>query len=178
MGKIGLSEIIDNSLLDNINSSLDNISSNSQTVEDIVQRIIKGSCEELDNYVDYVHSVIADENNEIPTALLEDMTLVLPTLLYRVSEMSERIGIREDIAKAVKQEIYNNILETPGGKSTEKKIKAEQNTQSENLTLIIYQRAYKSIKAKMDYGIEILQSVKKILSRRIAELDVSKSSKY
>lgn len=175
MGKIGLSEMIDDSLMDSLNDSLNSVSSNSQTIENIVQKIIKDSCEELDNYVDYVHSIIADENNDIPTALLEDMTLVLPTLLYRVSEMSEKIGIREDIAKAIKQESYNNILEEPGGKSTEKKIRAEQNTQSENLALIIYQRSYKSIKAKMDYGIEILQSVKKILTRRIAELDISRS---
>jgi hypothetical protein len=178
LGRIGLSEIIDNSLSEEINSSLNAVSANSQTIENIVQKIIKDSCEELDGYVDYVHSIIADENNEIPTTLLEDMTLVLPTLLYRVSTMSEKIGIREDISKALKQEIYNNILEEPGGKSTEKKIRAELDTQSENLTLIIYQRAYKTIKAKMDYGIEILQSVKKILSRRIAELEVSKSSKF
>ena len=177
MGRIGLSTIMNDSLSNSINESLDTVSSNSKVIENIVQKVIKDSCDELDNYIDYVHSVIADENNEIPTMLLEDMTLVLPTLLYRVSDRSEKIGIREDIAKALKQELYNNILEEPGSKSTEKKIKAELNTQSENLTLIIYQRAYKSIKAKMDYGIEILQSVKKILSRRIAELEVSKSSR-
>ena len=80
------------------------------------------------------------------------------------------------MSKSLKAEVYNKLMITLSGKATENKCRAELETQSENLALIIYQRAYKLIKTKMDFGIELLQSVKKILSKRITEIELNRST--
>lgn len=177
MSKINLNDMCLGDTSEFIKESKLKIEQNSEVVENLVKDIISNCCSELDNYVAYVKSIIAEDSSSVPTELLEDMTLALPTLLYQVGDMSELIGVKEDIAKAVKQELYNTIMETGEGKSTDKKIRAELETQSESLALVIYQRAYKSIKLKTDFGLELLQSVKKILSKRISELELSKNTR-
>lgn len=44
------------------------------------------------------------------------------------------------------------------------------------LTTIVYQRATKQIKAKTDTALEVLQSCKKVLTRRMSELDISNNA--
>ena len=181
MSKINLSSITDENTYNETEQVLKEIQeytdNTSYLVEQKVNEIIYNNCKELDDYVEYIKSVLATDDTSFPTAILEDITLALPVLLYQIGDISERIGVKEDIAKAIKLEMYNNILTNETGKSTEKKIIADTNTQAEALAVIIYQRAYKYIKLKMDYGLELLQSVKKTLSKRITELEVSKSTK-
>ena len=39
---------------------------------------------------------------------------------------------------------------------------------------IVYDRAYKIVKNKLEYANELLQSVKKVITRRTAELELSR----
>lgn len=160
----------------NLNNTISYLDSISIMVEQYADNIVNANCSELDGYVDYVKSVIADNDNEIPTKILEDITISLPVLLYQLADVCEKIGIKEDMSKSLKAEVYNKLMITLSGKATENKCRAELETQSENLALIIYQRAYKLIKTKMDFGIELLQSVKKILSKRITEIELNRST--
>lgn len=161
---------------DNLKPYFEKINNSADIVDNVVNDIILNNCKELDDYISYVKSILSDDNNTIPTPLLEDMTLSLPVLLYQIGEVLEKIGIKEDIAKAIKTEMFNNYVLNGQGKVTENKLVAEIETQMESISLVIYQRAYNSIKSKMDLGLQLLQSVKKILSKRITELEVSRSA--
>ena len=165
----------DNETDTELNNTINYIDNISVLIEQYVENIVATNCAELDDYVNYIKSVLADDTNEIPTKVLEDITLALPTLLYQLSDISERIGVKEDISKSIKTEVYNKIVLNSTGKATENKLKAELETQSENLALIVYQRAYKTMKCKVDFGLELLQSTKKILSKRITEMELSRS---
>lgn len=100
--------------------------------------------------------------------------LNLPLLLYFTGNATENIGVKEDIAKAIKQELYNDIFQNSEGTIADKTSKAELSTQSEYITHIAYQRAYKKLKNKIEMGNEVLSSVKKVLTHRIAETELSR----
>ena len=62
------------------------------------------------------------------------------------------------------------------GTVAEKQAYAKSLIQTQTLTTIVYQRATKQIKAKTETALEILQSCKKVLSRRMAEAEMSKNA--
>ena len=52
---------------------------------------------------------------------------------------------------------------------------AELIAQAETMTLAIYSRAYKKVKLRMDAGYEMLNSLKKVMNKRITEMELSNS---
>ncbi|HUM45264.1 MAG TPA: hypothetical protein PKI14_20145, partial [Fervidobacterium sp.] len=46
--------------------------------------------------------------------------------------------------------------------------------QNEQITQIAYQRAYRKVKLRMEAAYELLQSVKKVITRRTQEYEMSK----
>lgn len=176
MSRFSLSDISnqDTTVLTN---GLETVNNNSTVLDNIVNEIVTDCCGELDSYITYVKSILADDNlNTIPTPILEDITISLPVILYQVSDAQEHMGIKEDIAKSTKLEVYNNAYNGATGTVNDKKAIAELQCQSETVVHTIYQRCYKIVKSRMDLGLELLQSVKKVLSKRITELELTRSN--
>ena len=99
----------------------------------------------------------------------------LSTNIYFASGMQEQLGIKDDIAKAVYKEVYNTVRETStSGTIADKNSLAELASQQEYLTNICYTRAYKMTKAKVEAAQELLSACKKIISRRIAETELTR----
>jgi len=148
----------------------DRINNNSKLINDLTNKLVADYCKQLDEYVRFIQSVLND-NQHPPTALeLDDMVMNLPVLLYFCGEAQENLGIKQDVAKAVKQEKYNEIYkEIQKGTISDKTSKAELAVQSEEITRIIYDRAYKIVKEKMTAAYELLSSIKKVISRRMNE---------
>ena len=79
-----------------------------------------------------------------------------------------------DIAKAIKQERYNSIYNNlTKGTISDKQSIAELGVQEEEITRIIYARAYAIVKNKMEYATELLASIKKVITRRTAEYQMT-----
>ena len=150
------------------------IEANSDIVESIVNRLVSEYCKPLDDYMDFIRDILNDHNNPPTDRELDDFTLNIPVLLYFTGEAQEALGIKEDVAKAVKQELYNEIYNKSTGTIADKTAAAELATQNEYIAHIAYQRAYKKIKLRMEAANETLQSVKKVISRRIVEYEVAR----
>ena len=152
----------------------DRINNNSKLINDLTNKLVADYCKQLDNYVRFVQRLLQD-NNHPPTAIeLDDIVMNLPVLLYFAGEAQENLGIKTDVAKAVKQEKYNEVYkELQKGTISDKTSKAELAVQSEEVTRIIYDRAYKIVKEKMNAAYELLSSVKKVITRRISENQLS-----
>lgn len=152
----------------------DRINNNSKLINDLTNKLVADYCKQLDNYVRFVQGLLQD-NAHPPTALeLDDIVMNLPVLLYFAGEAQENLGIKTDVAKAVKQEKYNEIYkELQKGTISDKTSKAELAVQSEEVTRIIYDRAYKIVKEKMNAAYELLSSCKKVISRRMSENQLS-----
>ena len=150
------------------------IDANSDIVDSIVNRLVSDYCKPLDEYMDFIRDILNDHNNPPTDRELDDFTLNIPVLLYFTGEAQEALGIKEDVAKAVKQELYNEIYNKSTGTIADKTAAAELATQNEYIAHIAYQRAYKKVKLRMEAANEMLQSVKKVISRRMVEYEVAR----
>ena len=152
----------------------DRIDTNSRLLDDIVNRLVSEYCKPLDDYVAFIKSVLEDTNNPPTDLELDDFILNLPVLLYFTGEALESLGIREDIAKAIRQELYNKAFDNATGTIADKTAEAELAVQNEQITQITYQRAYRKVKLRMEAGYELLQSIKKVITRRGQEYEMSR----
>ena len=151
------------------------IEDNSEQIDDIVRDIINPYCEGLNKYIQFISSCLADGNNPPTDSELEDFCLNLSTYIYFAGGMCEQLGIRDDISKAVYKETYNTARgEREHGTVADKDSYAELSAQQEQLVNICYNRAYKTMKNKVENAQELLSSCKKVLSRRMQEIELTK----
>jgi len=150
------------------------IDANSDIVNSIVDRLVSDYCKPLDEYMEFIRNILNDTANPPTDQELDDFILNLPVLLYFTGEAQEALGIKEDVAKAIKQELYNEIYDKSTGTIADKTAAAELATQNEYIAHIAYQRAYKKVKLRMEAANEMLQSVKKVISRRMVEYEVAR----
>ena len=146
------------------------IEETSKEMDEIVNGIVKQYVVDLDRYVDFIRSILKDGQNPPTAEELDDFCLNLSTLIYYASAMSERLGIRDDIARAIYKEVYHSARSGEAkGTVQDKNSLAELASQKEQLISIAYTRAYKIVGAKVDAAQELLQSCKKVISRRMSE---------
>ena len=150
------------------------IDANSDIVDSIVNRLVSDYCKPLDEYMEFIRNILNDTANPPTDRELDDFTLNIPVLLYFTGEAQEALGIKEDVAKAVKQELYNEIYDKSTGTIADKTAAAELATQNEYIAHIAYQRAYKKVKLRMEAANETLQSVKKVMTRRGQEYELGR----
>lgn len=146
-----------------------------EKLEGIIAEITKPYTEDLDNYVDFIRSILADTKNPPSAVELDDFCINLSTYLYYAGAMQERLGLKDDISKAIYKEMYNNARQSQEkGTVQDKTALAELVAQHEELVSMIYHRSYGTVKAKVSAGQELLSSIKKIISRRMSEAELTR----
>ena len=161
--------------LENINKIQEDVEDKSKIIDDIVYDIIQPYCEGLDKYVLFIKDCLKDGENPPTTDELDDFCLNLSTYIYFAGGMCEQLGIRDDIAKAVYKEMYHTARASQEkGTVADKDSLAELASQEQFIVSSSYTRAYKTMKAKVENAQELLSSVKKVLSRRIQEMELTR----
>lgn len=161
--------------LEKINELKDKIEGNSQQVNEIIDTIIKPYSKDLDKYVAFIKDCLADGTNPPSDEELEDFCMNLSTYIYFAGGMVEQLGIRDDISKAVYKEMYHSSRASiDKGTVADKDSLAELASQEEYITNICFNRAFKIMKAKVENAQELLQSVKKVLTRRVTEMELTR----
>ena len=151
------------------------IEADSEVIDKIVDDIIRPYCKDLDKYILFIKDCLKDGENPPTTDELDDFCLNLSTYIYFAGGMCEQLGIRDDIAKAVYKEMYHTKRsELSSGTVADKDSLAELASQAESVTSFTYARAYKTMKAKVENAQELLSSVKKVLSHRIQEQELTR----
>lgn len=113
---------------------------------------------------------------------LEKYYLELTNTVYFMGDKLEQLNISCDMAKASEKEIYNKAYLSNQVKYTEKKNKttvaenqavAEQESQYEAVVSSIYDHAYKMVKFKIDAAKDMINTLRKVISRRMQEQQLS-----
>lgn len=160
------------SSIDIVVKNVDNISA---TIKELSDKLVEKYCTPLDVEMEVIRLELK-ENNSLTDDTLEKHILELANILYFTGSAQEDLGIKEDTCKAIRQEVYSKAREQATGKTVaDKTAQAELIAQAETMTLAIYSRAYKKVKLRMDAGYEMLNSLKKIMNKRIAEMELSNS---
>lgn len=153
---------------------MDENDENAEYVDSIVDDLVNKCCDTLDNYIKYVSEILNDKDNEITNQELDDVIMTIPSMLYFVGTQQERLGIKHDVSESNRTLLYNQIYMESSGTAGMKKAEADSKLFNESLVTIVYKRAYDIIKSKINFAFEVLQSAKKVMSRRISEQDLSK----
>lgn len=165
-----LSSVIDKNKVEEIVGKVDD---NSRLVEEIVDKLVEHYSGELDRYMAQIDDVLTDQEVPPTDLQLDDFTLNLPSILYFTSEAQESLGIKEDVSNAIRNELYNMIRDKSDGTVADKNSRAELATQSEAIVAIAYKRAYRKVKLRVECAYEMLSAVKKVMTRRMGEVQIS-----
>ena len=153
----------------------ENIESNAGALDTIVNDIIAPYCRDLDKYVGFIKECLKDGENPPTNEELDDFCMNLSTYIYFAGGTCEYLGIRDDISKAVYKEMYHTARASQSsGTVADKDSLAELASQEEFIVSAAYNRAYKIMKSKVENAQELLASVKKVLSRRIQEAELTR----
>ena len=167
-----MGEIIDN---DKVSAVRKKVELDSDKILEIVNDIIQPYCEDLDKYIGFIRDILKDGENPPTAQELDDFCMNLSVLIYYASAMQEQLGIKDDISKAIYKEMYHSCRDSiEKGTVADKDSLAELASQQEYLTSVCYKRAYSVMKAKVGAAQELLASCKKIISRRITELELTR----
>ena len=156
-------------------SIMKSVDSISDTIKEISNKLVNKYCKDLDDLMSIIREQLQDKEG-ITDEELEFLIMDLANTLYFIGSAQEDLGIKEDTCKAIRQEVYSKAREQATGKTVaDKNAQAELIAQTETMTLAIYSRAYKKVKLQMDAGYEMLNSLKKVMNKRIAEMELSNS---
>lgn len=162
--------------VEDIMKRINRVDESGQKIEAIVNSIVEKYCGELDKFIQDVYTIISNKEIDVPDVDVEYMALQLPCLMYFTSDFLENLGIREDISRGIEKEVYNKALLEFDGKVSEKESVAQMASQKDALITSINARAYRKIKARIEYALETLGSLKKVLANRISNKELSKRS--
>lgn len=151
------------------------VEDNTININKILLKIVEDNTKELDAIVFEIKERIK-QPYIIDEDTLEKYSLELASELYYVGQLQEFLGLRFDMSKELYKEAYDKSFIEATGTINDKNAFAESHTFYESVEKSINERAYKRIKNKIENATELLNAIKKIISRRIAEIELSRQS--
>lgn len=152
------------------------VESDSLVLEQIVNDIVSSYTKELDDYVDKIKAVLDDNTDELTEQDLNQIMIKLCSYMYFVSSKQELLGIKSDIAEALRDERYNTAFMNATGTVASKESQALSAIKEEDVIKIVYERAYKILKNKYNAIDKWIDAIKKILTMRIQLMNLGVKS--
>ncbi len=154
---------------------LDKVEDNSAELDATINDIIERYSGELDEYISFFMGILINDEHPPTDAELDDFALRLSSLIYFTSVGAEQMGIRDDLSSSAYKEAYNVARSMQkSGTVADKNAQAELDAMAEKVVSIVYSKAYRILKAKVESAQEVLSSVKKVMSRRMTETELSR----
>lgn len=173
MSKVTIANLSKSELTE-IDALITRVEDNSRVVDEISNAFVEKYCSDLDIFMKQLKDILNDVTVDISDTELDSIVLRLPTMLYFISEEQEVLGIREDMSKAMYKEAYNKCHAETSGTISDKTAAGELASQKEAVLNAAISRAYKKMKLKLEAAYEMLSSAKKVLSRRITAMELSR----
>ena len=166
----------------NVEEKLAAVEEAAQDLCSISDNIVKAYAQELDDLMtDLRRDIIEKEGTDRE---LEGYLFELGNLIYFLGSKLETVGLKEDISKLLVKECYNNAYLTNRLKDSEQKNKmtvaeltalAENTSKEDSAVNAIYSKVYKQLKYKIDAAYDMVNSIRKIITRRMQEISLSNS---
>lgn len=147
-------------------------------LDSVVTQIVETFTMDLDDIMKDISTKII-EVDDSPLPLIEKYFLKLSNAIYFLGIKIEELGLRDDISEAVYKEVYNNEFLTQSNIGDKKPTAAALTAMAENKSIYestansIFNRAYKMVKIKLDAADSMRNTLSKILSRHIQEMQLT-----
>lgn len=166
--------------VDKVNQLMIETTSNAEYFEHITNTVVMMYSEDLDTLMDKIYQDILMEDQP-PLNTLEKYFLELSNCLYYAGDKLERLGVYEAMSKQAYKEIYNKsyLNQTDIGDTKKKPTVAELTAQAENdaqyesVVSDVYSKAYKMVKNRVEAATTMLNSISKIISKRMTEMQLN-----
>lgn len=148
-------------------------------MEEKLELVLNQISKELDNTVS-VLSKYKDPNsiNNLSDEQMYSAILEIGFNLYSIANKFETIGIKSDVAKIMLEYRQSEIMSNTDGKKYDRENAAIMNSMVEQENAMIYNRAYKAVKMKIDVAMELINSLKKIVSDRMENKKLAYGREY
>lgn len=156
-----------------LNEVLQRVTNNAEQVDKLVFEVVRHYCAPVDLLLDRLKYVL--QSQDISDKQLDHYILNIPAQLYFTNTVAENLGIRDDIARLLYKEAYNKHRQAANGTVADKSAQAEMHSNAEALAAVVYNRAAKMVRSKMDMAYEMLAALKKVVSHRMAEKQLANS---
>lgn len=156
---------------------LTRIDADAEIIDRIVNNIVDNYCKDLDDIMSNILAILQDDSLIPGDEELDIMVMKLPAVLYFVSDAQENIGIREDVAKALEREVKQKArTNAPAGLTVaDKDAIADLASMQEVMTKCAISRANSKIKSRVNIALEMISSIKKVISRRLALMEITRT---
>ena len=163
-----------------LSTIMEQVRENVSQIESICDTVVSSYTSPLDEVMKKIY--ISIQSKDITTDVLELYCMELSNTLYFMGSNLESLGIRQDISKAMYKEVYNSAYLGNQIKDGDKRNKttvaenqahADECSKQEATVSAIYERAYKQVKYKIDSGHEMVGTLRKIITKRIQEMQLS-----
>lgn len=147
--------------------------------EDKYNVVVSSISSELDKVVEVLSAYKSPEYiNNLTDEQMYSAILELGFNLYNIANRFETIGIKSDVAKILLEYRQSDVKINMSGKKYDKETAAVMNSLLEQENVVIYNRAYKAMKMKIDIAMELINSLKKIVTDRIENKKLSYGKEY
>ena len=166
--------MIDEEKIEQIKS---NIAENVEYFNSLIDSIVEENTSGMDRILGEIHDNIIRIDNP-STETIEKYFLELTNCLYFMQERAEKLNIYDSLSKINYKESYNNHYMNPE-LNKQKPTVAELTSSAENCTIYeqslneMYNKAYKIVKSKIDSAQTMVQTLSKVLSKRINDSQLS-----
>ena len=153
--------------------------SNAEYYTNISDKLVEAYSQGLDSLMSRIKADCVE--TEPSDKVLEMYILELSNALYFVGQKLETVGVKEDLTKFAAKEVYNEAylkyIDTGDAKKkptvAELTAMSEDDAKYQNVINSIYSRVYRQLKYKVDASYEMLSSLRKILSKRMQDNQLS-----
>ena len=149
------------------------VNSNADLLNEVIESVVYKHSHELDTVIDAAHAAL-NKSHDLTDGEIEYFIMQTPIQVYYVSSAQEFIGVKEDVAKIIRQRLYTDARQEATGTVEDKNTAAEITVVQETLTTIAYKRASNILKSKITASYEILSAFKKVMSRRMEDYQLSR----
>lgn len=159
---------------------LDTTESNVQYYTSISDELVKQYTNDMDQLMRDLH--VDCIQNDASDKILEKYLLELNNMLYFLGMKLETVGIKDDLSKMAAKESFNDAYLKNRLKDAENRNKttvaeltalAEDASKYETVLNSLYSRVYKQIKFKMDAGYDMVNTLRKIITKRMQDQSLS-----
>ena len=166
--------------INRVNELMDETRTNVEYFEAVTNTVVSSYANGLDNLMNKIYQEIVLKDQP-PLNTLEKYFLELSNCLYWMGDRLEQLGVYDVMSKQAYKEIYNKsyLNQTDIGDSKKKPTVAELTANAENeaqyegVVSDVYAKAYKILKNKIDAATTMLSSISKIISKRMAEMQLN-----
>ena len=150
------------------------ITENTGKLNKIVVEQMFSMTKELDKLILEVKEGI--KSNSLTDIELEKYLILLSTEIYYQGQTQEYLSLKHQVSKVHYKQKYNSYHKRAEGTQSDKKSYAESKTNLEQLEVSLTESLYQRIKLKLESAFEVMNSIKKVINRRISENELSQNS--